>query len=254
MSKNKAPAFQFYVKDWLSDPQLGFCSPSTRGIWVDVLCFMYWENGKGVLQATDQKWAQLCRCTLQEFKLFFNEATKYRFCDISEVVTNDNRIITIMSRRMVREYNDKEKNRLKQARYRKRQKGNQKITLHSPSPSPFPNNNPPNGGHFSKTTGGYFKEIEAVGKKIQSMNLMSGKKPFNVWQLIQEWANKQIHPGAIAETLTGASPYLNGKDPQKYLRAIIKTKAQNWREKGFIIDHEQEKQAWEDLIRRMKSL
>src|SRR5262245_2153543 len=37
----KRPAFQFYTKDWLSDPRLRSCSPAARGIWVDLMAIMH---------------------------------------------------------------------------------------------------------------------------------------------------------------------------------------------------------------------
>jgi hypothetical protein len=52
--RTKAPAFQFYAMDWLTDPSLRLCSPETRGVWIDLLCFMFLSNEPGILMVNDQ--------------------------------------------------------------------------------------------------------------------------------------------------------------------------------------------------------
>jgi hypothetical protein len=37
----KAPSFQFYVDDWLSDPELRSCSIEARGFFIDLMCYMH---------------------------------------------------------------------------------------------------------------------------------------------------------------------------------------------------------------------
>jgi uncharacterized protein YdaU (DUF1376 family) len=41
----KAPAFQFYVKDWLSDLHVRAMSPEERGIYIDLLAVLWNEGG-----------------------------------------------------------------------------------------------------------------------------------------------------------------------------------------------------------------
>lgn len=48
-SRTKAPAFQFYAMDWLTDPSLRLCSPETRGVWIDLLCWMWLSTEVGFL-------------------------------------------------------------------------------------------------------------------------------------------------------------------------------------------------------------
>lgn len=45
-SESKAPAFQFYPKDWLSNSRLRLVSPSSRGVWIGFLCLMWSESNK----------------------------------------------------------------------------------------------------------------------------------------------------------------------------------------------------------------
>jgi hypothetical protein len=129
MPKGKAPAFQFYVKDWLSAPDLRMCSCSTRGIWIDLLCFMWESRDRGEVEGTMREFVRLCSCTESEFTLFTEEAKRYGFCDIS---VTDNGSITVVNRRMSREEKLKKDNRLRQQRFRDNAKvtpkSNKKVT------------------------------------------------------------------------------------------------------------------------------
>jgi hypothetical protein len=46
----KRPAFQFYTKDWQTNPKLRRCSPGARGVWMDVLCLLHQSEEYGVLR------------------------------------------------------------------------------------------------------------------------------------------------------------------------------------------------------------
>lgn len=40
------PFFKFFPRDWLGDPQLRLCSLAARGLWADLLCIMYMNEGR----------------------------------------------------------------------------------------------------------------------------------------------------------------------------------------------------------------
>ena len=48
-SRNKAPAFQFYAADWLTDTSLRLVSAETRGVWIDLLCHAFLSSDPGFL-------------------------------------------------------------------------------------------------------------------------------------------------------------------------------------------------------------
>ena len=151
----KAPAFQFYVKDWLSDPQLRLACPATKGIWIDILCYMWDAPERGKLTGKLEKIARMVGASNGDLEGFIAEATELAFCDISVTVCDmtqkSNALLTIINRRMFRENSKRENNRLRQQRFRERQQGkgddNTEVTPPSPSPSPSPtaNNKEPNG-------------------------------------------------------------------------------------------------------------
>ena len=149
----KAPAFQFYVKDWLCDPELRLASLLSRGAWIDCLCFM-WENSqRGKLTATPLKFSRLISGSLDETLHFLNEINEYEFGDI-EIEGNlkfplteadCNTKVTITNRRMYADHKDKQNTRLRVRKHRekkkvtpKKQKCNGDVTVTSPTPSPTP--------------------------------------------------------------------------------------------------------------------
>ena len=139
----KAPSMQFYVKDWLCDPELRLASLLSRGAWIDCLCFM-WENSKrGELAATPLKFSRLISGSLDEALHFLNELNEYEFGDI--VVENGvtfpltesdcNAKVTIINRRMRSDYKDRQNTRLRVRKFRekasateKKQKSNTDVT------------------------------------------------------------------------------------------------------------------------------
>jgi len=49
MSVDNNPAFQFYVKDYLTDTNLMACSDAAQGIWMRILCLMWLADDRGKL-------------------------------------------------------------------------------------------------------------------------------------------------------------------------------------------------------------
>lgn len=130
---SKAPAFQFYVKDWLCDTKLKMASFSTKGIWIDLLCYMWVNDIKGELISTWDSLKKLIGASEYELTLFKDEAALLDFCYIS---VSDNKIITLRNRRMFRDEKHKKSNRERQARYQAKHKSNENITPPSSSSSP----------------------------------------------------------------------------------------------------------------------
>jgi hypothetical protein len=52
----KLPWFKFYPADWMIDQDLRRCSPAARGIWADMLCFMFQCETRGVLASGGIPW------------------------------------------------------------------------------------------------------------------------------------------------------------------------------------------------------
>jgi hypothetical protein len=110
----KAPAFQFYIKDWLSDPQLKMASFCVKGMWVDMLCYMWCAPEPGKLVGSEREIAKCMGATEAEIKTFITEAQRLNFCDVRFCDGN----VQIINRRMHREWKDKEAARLRMQRLR----------------------------------------------------------------------------------------------------------------------------------------
>ena len=133
----KAPAFQFYVRDWLSDPQLRQCSFVVRGMWIDFLCYMWEAPEKGVLRGTISSLSRLIGAAPEEMKTFMAECLKYQFASVTcnGDVTNCNSEVTLINRRMVREEKTRNDTKLRVRKHRSNVKGNDDVTPPSSSSS-----------------------------------------------------------------------------------------------------------------------
>ena len=67
----KAPAFQFYPGDWIQDTRI--LSPLTRGIWIDILCFMWRADERGKLSGSECQLARILSCEKDELKTAIEE-------------------------------------------------------------------------------------------------------------------------------------------------------------------------------------
>ncbi|MDD5062729.1 MAG: hypothetical protein PHN44_10670 [Candidatus Marinimicrobia bacterium] len=137
----KAPAFQFYVRDWLSDPQLKMASHQSKGIWIDMLCYMWESPKRGELSGNDNDFCRLLGVDNSQLNEFLNENDRLKFAS----VTISNGIITVQNRRMIRDEKERRNNALRQAKYKSNAKGNaegnEKVTPPSSSSSSFKKKN-----------------------------------------------------------------------------------------------------------------
>jgi hypothetical protein len=127
----KAPAFQFYPGDWLSDPQLRLASASTKGIWIDLLCYMWKANDRGKLHGTMFQLCRMTGSTEEEMTQFINEANFLKFAD----VTICNNELTVCNRRMLREERDRKNGCLRVQKHRMKRQCNENVTPPSSSSS-----------------------------------------------------------------------------------------------------------------------
>ena len=131
MKKKKAPAFQFYVKDWLGDQAIRKASACARGIWIDLLCFMWQNDHSGSITGTKPELCRMLGVTPAELDQFLDENERHKIAD----VTNGHNQVTIINRRMSREHNTREDNRLRKQKSRVTPPGHENVTPPSSSSS-----------------------------------------------------------------------------------------------------------------------
>jgi len=80
--RDRAPSFQFYPGDWLTDPKLNLCSPATKGVWMDIICHMYLSDEPGFLVFGDivldaNGIQKLSKISPKMFQKVFHELTTF---------------------------------------------------------------------------------------------------------------------------------------------------------------------------------
>lgn len=94
----KKPAFLFFPNDWVRDMET--VSHNQKGIWIDILCYLWWENPRGVATKSAAEWTKLLRIKAKVFRNFCGTFADKKCANITVL---DNQMITIESRRMVRD-------------------------------------------------------------------------------------------------------------------------------------------------------
>lgn len=64
--------YKRYPQDWISDPALGRCNPAARGVWADIVEYLYLSQSPTLSGPTDEL-SRLCRCSQNEFLLSVKE-------------------------------------------------------------------------------------------------------------------------------------------------------------------------------------
>lgn len=108
---------------------------------------------------------------------------------------------------------------------------------------------PPKGGHFSKLVGEHLEKFNSLGWKLE----VDFPK---IWEVIQIWLRQEHHPELIIEVLESVLPNLyrpDIKDKRAYLYAVMKIKAQNFREKDFIKEHEDREAFFKELVNQLRA-
>ena len=125
----KAPAIQFYVRDFLADTSV--LTAACTGVWIRIICHLHLCRPRGTATYQVGQWARILGISDADAEALLCEL-KHSGC---ATVTERSADITVTSRRMVREEQEREANRLRQRRYRDKAGGNEKVTLLSASAS-----------------------------------------------------------------------------------------------------------------------
>jgi uncharacterized protein YdaU (DUF1376 family) len=111
----KAPAFQFYVADYMQDTRM--VSLAARGAWMDLLCTMWRSQNRGQVTSTIIGYARLFGCTVEQAQSVIDELIESGVCNS---VTERDGKVTLKNRRMSREAKGRENANIRQQKYRER--------------------------------------------------------------------------------------------------------------------------------------
>ncbi len=121
----KLPWVQFFYREWVMDTQC--LSQAEKGCWIDVLCQM-WLNGVGSISMSYDQLANLWRMDWwDKAHLMVWQLHQKGVCDIQQMHDKDinhNSRVTLVSRRLLREENDRKNNSKRQEYFRR----NAKVT------------------------------------------------------------------------------------------------------------------------------
>ncbi len=111
----KLPWLKFFPGDWLSDEALRGCSPSARGLWVDMICLMAKSKRHGYLMAGDRPMGaeQLARIFGETL-----EKTSELLIELAQAGVYSLDKDFIFSRRMVKDEYGRKSNRDRVLRFR----------------------------------------------------------------------------------------------------------------------------------------
>lgn len=132
----KAPADQFYWGDWMNDTALQSASTVSRGVWINMLCRMWFAPIRGELKGTREALARLCNANETEMITLENDVKTH---DFAEMITDDvTGMITLRNRRMYRKALDNKNTyiRLKRHRQKKRDNANDNGTCNANETAP----------------------------------------------------------------------------------------------------------------------
>lgn len=107
----KRPSFQFYTGDWKKDPELSLCSPSTRGIWIDLMCAIHdLDRPDGSIEGAPATLSQVCRCTKKQMNAAISELGK---TGTATIKFGGGGVVSITCRRMARDWEERSKDRIR---------------------------------------------------------------------------------------------------------------------------------------------
>jgi hypothetical protein len=126
----KNPAFQFYPSDWSRD--LEEHPLEIEGAWIRICCKLWWSETRGELSRTIEQWARILRVD----QAMAVEILRYLSIEkIGDVKINGalgfsinfptpNDILTVISRRMIKDERNRNLNTLRQRKWYDKQKPN----------------------------------------------------------------------------------------------------------------------------------
>ena len=121
----KAPAFQFYVKDWMAD--LAEHPLEIEGAWCRFCAKAWLSETRGELSYTLDQWSRLWRVSLDDaariIRYIVEEKIGDSALDLTEISRDYHGKIHLCCRRMAREEKDKEDARIRQRRHYEKKKG-----------------------------------------------------------------------------------------------------------------------------------
>jgi len=108
------PWFKFIIAHWMLDRNLAKCSSATRGVWLELIIAMHQDDRSGELRETVDHLALLARTTTVVMTQALTELQTTGTAD----VTFRNEMVTVVNRKMKREYKERISTNLRVKKHR----------------------------------------------------------------------------------------------------------------------------------------
>jgi hypothetical protein len=118
----KMPFMKFYPQDYLYDTRI--LTLEERAVWMDLLCFLWNAPERGRMVGSVQDLAQMVGIEWLKFRTILEGLKRKNVLNLTE----SNEKLTLISRRMIREENERESNNIRQKRYYSKHQPNANLT------------------------------------------------------------------------------------------------------------------------------
>ncbi|HQN36169.1 MAG TPA: hypothetical protein PK019_22390 [Sedimentisphaerales bacterium] len=222
----KAPAFQFYPNDWLGDAELSMCSFATRGIWITMICRMWYAKTRGQLSGTREQLCRLLGCTAAELDEFLRENSVTKFADVTEC----NESVTVINRRMREDDKSRNNGKLRVRRHREKRACNAKVT-------------PPSSTSISTTTpyGRSSNGDDDGNGQVGAVPVSNPHFEKHTRTLIDTWnifAEKKVSPAEEMAVDREYVPLITGVPPNRFTPEELLGAVENYRH-ALAVPHSQ---------------
>lgn len=199
----KTPAFQFYPNDWNRDMEEH--PLEIQGAWIVLLCKLWWSETRGEATKSLSEWARILREKTKKTEKILNFLKEKHIANIEFL---DNQNITIISRRMVKDFKISQIRRrvgklggnpgLKKIEENNKNLVNQTDNQNVQSPSPTPYNNPPtplSGGNGHKKKMRFPEGFKLTGP-LKEYAVKNNILPTKVDELFSAFRDNHIAKGS----------------------------------------------------------
>lgn len=111
---------KFFYADWLKDTRI--LSPEAKGVWIDLVCFLWDSETRGTLTHTLDEWGRILGILPEKLNTIFLELENAKICNFAhrnhESNAKNNAYVTLSSRRILKEERLRENTKKRVGRYR----------------------------------------------------------------------------------------------------------------------------------------
>jgi hypothetical protein len=219
----KFPFIQLYIHEHCNDEKLSLCSLATFGLWTKFVGAMHLADRCGLISGTREELSRVGRCTVVEVSSAIDELSKTGAADVTE----NNGVVTLVNRRMRREWKKRQQTKLRVNKVRSNGHVTLDVTQQKPPRAPARSD-------YDSDSSGEGKEYEK--REVRSNGLSPLGRRIASWFNRREttkWSERELRKLREVEALKPSEEDIAllekryvSKEP--YIRQDIETLLNNW--------------------------